>query len=220
MGKWLCEKIKYLSICFIEILYSSENLCHICGLNLKSDFPICETCFEYLPFLKETNLNYNLALKKVYSIFEYKGKIKELICDLKYNKEANIAEVIAYLMADFIKKNKIKVDYLVPIPMHSEKIKNRGYNHSYLIAKKVGEILNIKVENCLEKTKNTKNQVLLNSKERWYNIKGSIKGNFKYLNKNILLIDDVVTTGATAHFSALALKGNKVSLLSFATSNK
>lgn len=218
MGKWIYWKIKYLFSCFIDIIYSSEETCYICKAILDEENYICKDCYMYLPHLKNNTLDYNIHLKSVYSLFSYEEKVKEMIHDLKYNRKHHLSDVIGSIMADFIKQNNLKIDYIVPIPMHSEKIKERGYNHSYLIAKKIEEILNIKVKNCLIKTRNTKSQVLLNRQERWYNIKGSIKSNFKYKGKNILLIDDVVTTGATAYFSALALKGNNVSLLTFATS--
>ena len=218
MGKWIYWKIKYLFSCFIDIIYGSEEGCYICKCTLENRDYICENCYIYLPHLKNTTMNYNLQLKSVYSLFSYEEKVKEMIHDLKYNRKHYLSDVIGSIMAEFIKQNNIKIDYIVPIPMHPDKLKERGYNHSYLIAKKIEEILNIKVKNCLIKTRNTKSQVLLNRDERWYNVKGSIKSNFKLKNKNILLIDDVVTTGATGHFSALALKGNNVSLLSFATS--
>lgn len=220
MGKWLYKRIRYIFSSLLDIIYSGEKACFICESDLENDFPICNSCDKYLPYLEESCLSYNnISLKNVYSIFSFEGKIKEIIYGMKYNKEVYLANIIGDIMAEFIENNKLKFDFIIPIPMHESKLKERGYNHAYLIATRISRVTGIRLHSSVKKVKNTSSQVLLNGSERWYNVKGSFKCIFSYSNKNILLIDDVVTTGATGHFSAIELgDSNNVSLLAFASS--
>lgn len=222
MGKWLYKRIKYIFSALIEIIYGSENRCIICNLDIENEISICKNCDTHLPYLNNKILNYeNTCLSKVYSIFRFEGKIKEFIYNLKYNKDRDKAILIGNIMSKFIIESKLKIDIIIPIPMHRDRLKEKGYNHTYLIAKRISDITGIKIEDSLKKEKITSSQVLLSGTERWYNVKGSFKSIKKYKNKSILLIDDVVTTGATAHFCALELgDDNIISLLSFASSKK
>ena len=100
-------------------------------------------------------------------------------------------------------------DFMVPIPLHPTRKRERGYNQSFLLASQLSRIFNINLNiNLLIKTKNTKNQSLLSKKERWTNITGAfkIKSPNEVNNKSILLIDDLLTTGATSSEAAKALK--------------
>lgn len=222
MGKWLYKKIRYLFNSFIEIIYSEDKTCFVCSSAIDGDYPLCERCEKYLPLLEETTLSYeNTSLKNVYSIFMFEGKIKEVIYDLKYNKKIELSDVIGDIMADFIEKHKVEPDIIIPIPTHTRRIEERGYNHTELIAKRISKVTGIKTRNYLKKEKYTQSQVLLNGYERWYNVEGSFKSTISIRNKNILLVDDVVTTCATGHFSALELgKDNNVSLLTLASSKR
>lgn len=222
MGRWLYKKLNYLFNSLIDIIYSDDKKCFICEKEIENNYPICNCCENYLPYLSENILHYdNVILNKVYSIFRFEGKIKEIIYNMKYNKEEKNAEVIGDIMAKFIEDNNINPDVIIPIPMHKDKIKERGYNHIELICKRISKITGIKINNSLKKEKITSSQVLLNGDERWYNVEGSFKSLVYYKNKDILLIDDVVTSCATAHFSAVELgKDNNISLLSFASTKK
>jgi len=100
-------------------------------------------------------------------------------------------------------------DFMVPIPLHPTRKRERGYNQSFLLASQLSRIFNINLNiNLLIKIKNTKNQSLLSKKERWTNITGAfkIKNPNEVNNKSILLIDDLLTTGATSSEAAKALK--------------
>lgn len=107
---------------------------------------------------------------------------------------------------EFIKK----YDVLIPIPIHKDRMRTRGYNQSELIAKDLAyEIKNIKLENrVLIKTKNIIAQSSLNKKQRENNIKDvyQIKSVEKVMNKKILLLDDIYTTGSTVNECAKILK--------------
>lgn len=107
---------------------------------------------------------------------------------------------------EFIKK----YDILIPVPIHKDRMRTRGYNQSELIAKDLAyEIKNIKLENrVLIKTKNIIAQSSLNKKQRENNIKDvyQIKSVEEVINKKILLLDDIYTTGSTVNECAKILK--------------
>lgn len=113
-------------------------------------------------------------------------------------------------MYSFI-KNHIDLSYidaLVPVPMKRSQVRRRGYNQSSVLSESLSKITNLpSYNNCIIKVKNTKHQMKLKRDERIVNIIGvfRVKNKKAILNKNILLIDDVFTTGATADECAKVL---------------
>ena len=115
-------------------------------------------------------------------------------------------------MADFISTYHLDInqfDKIVPIPLSQSRLRERGYNQSGLLAEEISRIYKI----CLSKKnlvriRNTEHQTLLSEKERWTNIYGAfrIKNLSRFSGKNILVIDDLLTTGATASEAARTLK--------------
>jgi ComF family protein len=114
-------------------------------------------------------------------------------------------------MATFIRTYQLDIaqfDALIPIPLSATRLRERGYNQSGLLAQGISEAFHIPVfENSLTR-RHTRHQTLLNEKERWTNIQGAftIKFSKNINNRNILIIDDLLTTGATASEAARTLK--------------
>ncbi|MEF9953210.1 MAG: ComF family protein [Clostridium sp.] len=205
----------------LDIIFEDQGVCYICGGNIDIPYPFCTICKGYLPYLKEPRLSYKgSSIDFIYSIFSFEDKIKEMIYSLKYNGKVEHAAVLGRVIADFIENNNIKGDIIIPIPTHNNKVKKRGYNHIYLISDVVGKITGIPVHKTLQKITNTRSQVLLSGSERWYNVKGSFKADLSYKGKHIILLDDLVTTGATAHFAAGELGSDKVTLISIASTKR
>lgn len=137
-------------------------------------------------------------------MFKYDGLIRNLILKYKFNEKP-------YLYRSFIKFFEIYqkkyaqfdfYDIIVPVPISKKRLKTRGYNQSYLIAKEISKILNIKLENdILAKQKDNIAQSTLNKSEREENVKCVYKlvNENKVKNKKILLIDDIYTTGSTVN---------------------
>lgn len=137
-------------------------------------------------------------------MFKYDGLIRNLILKYKFNEKP-------YLYRSFIKFFEIYqkeyaqfdfYDIIVPVPISKKRLKTRGYNQSYLIAKEISKILNIKLENdILSKQKDNIAQSTLNKSEREENVKCVYKlvNENKVKNKKILLIDDIYTTGSTVN---------------------
>jgi len=155
------------------------------------------------------------------ALFQYKNKLsKKAIWAIKYNKNNIITNKFSCLLYDFILENisdemifsNFNNPILIPIPMHPKNLKERGYNQSELIVKDIEKIDNNKnfsfCYNALQKIKETPHQSKLKNKnERLKNLKDCFFADEKLVkNKNIILIDDVITTGTTMSEATKALK--------------
>jgi len=206
-------------------IVNKSNICDICWKQLIFiQQPFCSKCHH--PFEVESNkstLCINCITNKIYfkkstSILIYNKTSGTLISKLKYKDQTNIAKFAAKLMSehsqDFLKENNI--DLIVSIPMHKKKLQQRKYNQSALLAKKLAQLNNIEfILDFLIKTKNTKPQTTLKQKDRKTNLQNTFSLNLKYSlknfrNKNILLIDDVFTTGSTLNECAKILVKNEI----------
>lgn len=185
--------------------------CLECGKISNSS--ICMDCLkliEYGEIIKCENREINYLI----SLFKYE-KIRSKILRFKFYNSPYMYNYFADLILNNDKIVSLikKFDIIIPIPMYKKKMQERGYNQTELIANKIGKELNIKVRtNILVKTKNTKTQSLLKYKDRINNLKDSFEvRNVKSLeNKNVLLIDDIYTTGSTIIECCRSLKRNVI----------
>ena len=143
------------------------------------------------------NLKKLRKLNNIYYIWDYNEEFKKLIFSYKYNRKKSLAKLIAKLIEEEFKFiiQKEKIDFIVSVPINKKRKNERGYNQ-------VDEILKQLNVNYVEikRIKNTeKMHKLLNEKLREENIRGSfrIESDFDFRNKKILLVDDIITTGAT-----------------------
>lgn len=187
----------------------------VCGICLKTSKKyICEECMELIKFksLNKIDTYNNKNFKEHLYILKYEGIIRQRMLDYKFKEKSYLHRSFSEMILnskeniEFIKK----YDVLIPIPIHKDRMRTRGYNQSELIAKDLAyEIKNIKLENrVLIKTKNIIAQSSLNKKQRENNIKDvyQIKSVEKVMNKKILLLDDIYTTGSTVNECAKILK--------------
>lgn len=129
--------------------------------------------------------------------YSYKNKLlKNAIHVFKYKFVKDLAKPLSKIL---IKKLRNKnFDYIIPVPLHSKRLRWRGFNQAGLLAKHVGAYCNTPLlTNILIKTRKTKPQVEFSEEQRKQNIKNSFKCLVSLVNKRILLIDDVETTGST-----------------------
>ncbi len=158
---------------------------------------------------------------KYKAIFQYKNKIsRKAIWAIKYNKNKMILNKFSNLLYEFILENvtdemafsNFNNPLLIPIPMHKNNLRQRGYNQSELIAKEIYKIDEGKnfdiVLGALIKIKETPHQSeLKNKNERLKNLKGCFYANKELVqNRNIILIDDVITTGTTMNEASKTLR--------------
>jgi len=200
---FLCEKI-------LDLLYPPN--CVICGKN--NEEYLCKKCEKVISkyVLNKTNKYLTKCFDRHIYIFKYDGIIRNLIIDYKFKEKSYLCELFAKFL---IKNEKIcrflkTYDIIMPVPIHKKRKSQRGYNQSTLIARKIIEKWNnLQLEETvLEKQKNTIEQSKLNKKERIENAKNVYKLNNKekIKNKDIILIDDIYTTGSTANECAKVLK--------------
>ena len=197
----------------LNLIY--PQICGMCGKINKNS--LCKKCeIELKKQVENQIINNGEEIQDKYFnelmyIFKYEGQIRKLILDYKFNEKSYL-----YLtFVNFLLKNKkifenIKnYDTIIPVPISKKRKKTRGYNQSLLIARKIAELTDLELmNNCLVKIKNIIEQSKLNKEDRIQNIQGVYELKNKQLieNKNILLIDDIYTTGSTVNECSKILK--------------
>ena len=179
------EELKKYAIIEKKILYNSSNI--------LNKFEKIENKLEKVEIISK--------IEKMH-IFRYEEKIRNLILQYKFNDKAYLYKTFC----EFIVKNKKafdfikKYDIIIPVPIHKKRLKTRGYNQSELIAKELTKRTKlIFLKDVLVKKINNNAQSTLNKKEREENAKNVYKliNSEKIKNKNVLIFDDIYTTGAT-----------------------
>lgn len=149
--------------------------------------------------------------KSVYALFDYRDEIiRNMIWSLKYRKNKKIAKIFAQILYDFLMEefadlriySNFENPILIPIPIHKNLRRKNGYNQTELLAKelyKIGNLFDSLQNNVLKKIKDAPHQTNLQRNKRLKNVKGAfaVKNIEMIKNKNIVLLDDVTTTGAT-----------------------
>lgn len=197
MGKEINKFIGNIIRGVLEIIYPKESTCIIC--NESEVEGLCYKCKSKITFCKAEEL----------CIGYYKGPLKELILAFKYKKDFSAGEVLISLVEKKIQEIE-KDFYLTFIPISKESLKERGFNQCEYLAKELGFRNNLKVMDTLDKVKETKIQKTLSKEDRAINLQGAFK--VKAVNRvagnKFILIDDVITTGATIEEGIRELKEN------------
>jgi Predicted amidophosphoribosyltransferases len=172
----------------------------------------------------EKNLWGKVPLGRATSFLYYSkgGDVREILYEMKYHANNDIGRVMGRIMASelYCSGFFFGIDYLVPAPLHVKKEKKRGYNQSICLCKGISEITSIPIaDQVLQRREMTETQTHKGVYERWNNVSGAFVANeCPYLKeKNILLVDDVLTTGATIVACADSLKNSSLSSISVLT---
>ena len=180
--------------CNEKIKFITGSLCPICGMAFfDSPAPdhLCGNCLESKPY-------FSLAR----AVASYETLILDAIHQFKYGRNISTGAVLASFMAEFNFPDFDFTDYslIIPVPLHIRRLRERGFNQALILAKPIGKKYRIPVNfSLLKRRKFTLTQTGLDKKEREKNMKGAftVIDNAKIKGKNIILIDDVYTTGAT-----------------------
>ena len=216
---------------FFDLFY--PNICANCKEQLlQNEKVICTFCRNDLPLTNFQSYTINkvssifsgrITIEKAYALlfFRKQGITKNLIHDLKYKGNEEVGVFFGNWIGEIVAKNKefSTVDFIVPVPIHAKKKKIRGYNQ----VTKFGECLSMHLkvplnEDVLIRQSATKTQTLKSRFERFNDLesKFSAKNTSIFKEKHILIIDDVITTGATLEACAqelLKTPGIKISIL-------
>lgn len=213
-GKDLAVETRY-SICPNCELTSIKNFCQCCGVEISGAKSFCDHCFEK-----------DRAFDMARAPFCFKqDNVRKLIYGLKYGDKTYLARYMAEYMTDVFVKTGWEIDIVTYIPIHKRKYTFvRGYNQAELIAREFAKINELDVAPLLEKkVYSKKSTARMGRSERAKTLEGSFEVIGDVKKKNILIIDDVFTTGATTQICAQELKikrANKVYVLTFATSKE
>lgn len=214
--------VRYSINAFFDFIL--PRICPCCQRKLSAhEEVICKICLDSIEEVSEEKLceEYNERFHRdgiisgiVSSfIYEKESAIQDLIHSAKYHKRFQNAFFLGKLLGRKAqsKLTQWQVDLIIPVPLHSAKKAERGYNQSYYISKGISRVTGISVcEKAVKRVRNTQSQTHLNLIERKMNVKGAfkIKSADKIKNKNILIVDDVITSGSTISECAAALKNS------------
>lgn len=214
---------------FLDALYPPNIKCMFCDNELDSDYPICHECLKNNYFndgnrckicdirIKEGNIicdnckNHKPKFEKAFCPFIYTDNVRKSILKFKSNSAKYLAKPFAKFMFDRLEKEKVNFDIIVPVPVHKDTLKKRGYNQAKLLADEISILSGKRVVEALIKTVKTDNQKSLKFKERQENLIDSMTLIDKTLVKDkvVLIVDDVLTTGATLNYCSELLKSAK-----------
>lgn len=206
--------------CSKKINAFDRNICDDCAKKIKERFPpFCLKCGRQLrgglaliticPDCKKEEPYFDRAWSACY----YDGILKDLIHDFKYKKMTSLSADFTNLITNFMKKHSIGRDaqLILSIPMHRNRLFKREINHSDILARALGKTLGISYsQNALKKIKDTSIQSRLKRHERIKNLRSSfsLKDTLIIRNKNIILVDDLFTTGSTVNECSRLLKNS------------
>ena len=190
------------------------KVCYACHEVLNDhEQDICTDCRNNLPvtnfhFHKDNNVSkvFYARVKVEYGTalfrFEKKGLVQQLIHNLKYKGQESIGVFLGDWLGGELKtvKEYSEIDIVIPVPLHKNKLKKRGYNQVAQFAEHIASALNVKyIDNVLLKVTNTDSQVLKSRFARWTSNEElfTLQNKSAIANKHILLVDDLITTGAT-----------------------
>lgn len=183
-----------------------ENICSKCML----EFPRAQYHLdpENALFVR---LNGRIPLKLAFAFFLFRkgGRVQQLLHALKYSNHPELGEMIGEVYGQELQEANLeqKFNVIVPVPLHASRKRKRGYNQSEEFAKGLSKSLNIPYADALIRTTKTETQTRKTKLSRWQNVSEvfQVKDLYQIRNQHILLVDDVITTGATIEACAQVL---------------
>jgi ComF family protein len=189
------------------------RFCNVCNIKLTTNEKyICDSCFNELEYSTQKRIQNEFSRKfltdKIISdfasvfVFQNDSAIQSIIHSLKYDKRFQVGNFLGEQIVNNLqdKISEWNANLIIPVPLHTLRKAERGFNQSELIAKAVGKLLGIPVDTkSLKRNRFTQTQTKLTLTERKENMSEAftLKHNKQIKNKTIILIDDVITTGAT-----------------------
>lgn len=192
-GEFIC------SACHRSLPRIMPPLCPRCGKPQSSGI-LCPGC-----------VSWQAEIDGIRSPFRFDGVMRQAIHQLKYRNLRALAQSMAGLMQDYLVASPVSGEVMVPVPLHQKRLRERGYNQSSLLAKELGKLINLPVvDDCLIRRRQAPPQARAATvEERRSNVVDAFSCRDRRLqDKQVLLIDDVSTSGATLDACATVLKAN------------
>lgn len=183
-------------VCENSLVRGEKYLCTSC----LADFPFTDTTYDAGENLLE-HFDEAYRPEELYTLFYYNKYdiYKKLIYNIKYQSYKHLAFYLGQMLGERIPETSA-ADIIIPIPLHPRRLRERGYNQAFEIARGISEVLHIDIlDDVVVRIKNNVSQTGKNASERLKNVEHIFQliNPQKIIGKRILLVDDVITTGAT-----------------------
>jgi len=205
----------------------NENyICQPCRAKIKRNIPpFCLACGRHL---EKQSLNKSICpgclrkklhFDRAFSPCLYEGVVKELIHEFKYNGKDYLGKPLSEIMIEFIREYDLPIDYLdliIPMPLHKTRLREREFNQAEILSRHIASEFKVNLAlETLRRYRPTKTQTGLPINDRFSNVRDSfsVSKNCNLQDKNVLLVDDVLTTGATSSEAAITLKNTGVNIV-------
>ncbi|MDP3791353.1 MAG: ComF family protein [Candidatus Omnitrophota bacterium] len=195
------QELKTIAKNFINLFYPLHCLGCAKQLDALNKFHLCGQCIGSIKCNAMPPFELETSSVIAYSACLYEGITKDLIHSFKYKGKTALTGIFAKIMINYIRENPeiTEVDMITAVPLHKARLKEREFNQSLLLANKIAKEFSMPIKHTLEKTVKTRYQNELSKSDRLVNLKNAFRvyKNTNISGKSILLIDDVMTTGAT-----------------------
>jgi ComF family protein len=200
--------------CFSEIKFIASPICICCGIPFSGTGEpdhLCGECIISPP-----------AFSSARAVFQYKSTLLETIHRFKYNERVFLGKILGKIMAEYPYPAFNIKDFtlVVPVPLHSKRLRERGFNQSVILAREISRCLQIPLDFlALKRNIHTEPQVRLGKKQRSSNVRGAfdVSDSSKIRDRKIILVDDVYTTGSTIKECSRVLMKNEASSVAVLT---
>ncbi|MDZ7725492.1 MAG: ComF family protein [candidate division KSB1 bacterium] len=211
-GRFVFKAARFCTLPLLDVLYPA--FCLICENPLQNNTLICPQCQHSLDqaVLPRDHLKTNPVsvpepqFDAAIAALSYTRSVQTLIHNFKYNGYSRLSKIFAGYMTDQIKTNNLQFDSLQPVPLHSGRKRERGFNQAESLCKSLSKQFNVPLLDCLIRHRYTSQQAKYHREKRFQNVKNAFKLKQSVRVNHIALVDDVITTGATVNECSRLLK--------------
>lgn len=187
-GQTLRDLQHFCSVCS-SLLQCIESACELCGLQNQTQEPVCAACLYDPP-----------RWQKIISPLIYRGFSRDLMIQLKFNESLYLANCLVSHLIEHFQNSIPRPDVLIPVPLHQNRLIDRGYNQAFEIANILSRQLNIPVDTrALRRIRHTESQLGLSANQREKNILKAFCYETLAGYSHVAVVDDIITTGSTAN---------------------
>jgi len=188
-----------------DTLFPYIPKCAGCGVEKEAENGFCPSCREEMDKLRHGATSaMNLP---AFSCYDYDGMAMRIVRGYKYSGKKYMHKLLAYEMAQGLKETGWKPGAVCHVPLHMRRTKERGFDQAELLAREIAQITGLPFAPAIRRVRYTKTQTKLSEAERRANMDGAFEGTMP-VGGGVLLVDDVLTTGATAAECAKVLQQN------------